>query len=697
MIRERTRRRLLETAVLVVLLSLLGRTAGVAQVAPADSLRADTLVVALPDSLGADTLVAALPDSLRRADSVDPVRPFFPTATPFGSIVPATSPSAARIVSELSLASMRYFTAFDALRRIVPALPLSQGLPGFVRGFSYAGAPPSSVAASYNGRPLDGLAAYGYDLEVYPMEYLERAEIVTGARALLHGTGEALMAVNFVLPRLDVEGSYVRAWYAQDAGDLTGGDLMYSRNVGRRANIAIGFRRMATGTDSPTRSVNQELGTWSVHGNATWRPTPALMLSLTELFVDATRSQNGGLTPESTFDPLSSDHEIVNAFWSEHTLRHDLTLAAEWILGSRAARMLDTLTNGDAASALDSATRLDIAAYGSFGRREIVEAEEIVELDSSLLRTERTTVGVRAALQVPLGFARLEAAAIAELAGRRDRSAATTDYDIGRRQGGLLLEIPVGSALALRGSARFSKGREGEIGGVAAELAVRAGDRLSARFGARVQRHVCPCESDPMGFGDSIAGIAFGAYKTPLLAEGTIAWQDSSTLLSVTAFARRAEPLLEGSALASETITGAELRARIPFWLLALEAHAHGTLAPDGDTRFPAARVFADLFAPLRLIEGNLDLRVGTTLEYQTPFAGPAYDVITGSFVRRPEGEVSSVRQLPLWDAYANARIGTAYLRVAMRNILNVESWSVYRYPERGRSIVLEVTWSFID
>lgn len=684
--RARTNRRRGHAVVAVALLLLICRSAGVAQVAPADSLRPDTLI-------------SALPDTLRRVDTVtiDPVRPFFPTASPFGSIVPATSPQAARFVSELSLARMRYYTAFDALRRSVPALPLSQGMPGLVRGFSYAGAPPSAVAASFGGRPLEGLAAYGYDLESYPMEYLERAEIVTGARALLYGTGEALMAVNLVQPRLDVEGSYARVWYAQDAGDLTGGELMYSRNVGRRSNISLGFRRLATGDDVGSKFLNQELTSWSVHANATWRPMPSLMVSLTELFVDATRSQNGGLTPESSFNPFDRAHEVNDEVLEERTLRHDVTLAAEWIFGGRSTVGLDTLlAAGSASGRLDSVMRIDLAAYGTFGRRELGALESVVSIDEVPLRTERTHAGLRAGLWVPVGPARIEGNAIADLVGRRDRDEETTTFDLGRRQAGLLLELPIGAAIALRGSGRYSKGWEGEIGGVAAELLLQPTDRLSARLGVRLQRHECPCE-DPLRLADSIDAIRFEDYRTAQLAEGSIAWQDSSTLFSVTAFARRAEPIDPASGLERTLLAGAEARLRIPFWILALEAHAHGTIQPENERRFPAARIFADLHAPLRLIDGNLDLRVGTTMEWQSPVGATSYDVMTGSFLFLQEADAGTARQLPLWDVYAHARIGTAYVRLAMRNILDVESWSVYRYPERRRSLVFEVTWSFID
>jgi hypothetical protein len=208
-------------------------------------------------------------------------------------------------------------------------------------------------------------------------------------------------------------------------------------------------------------------------------------------------------------------------------------------------------------------------------------------------------------------------------------------------------------------------------------------------------QHACPCET-PLDLFDSLRGSRFQDFRTAFLAEGSLSYQDSSTLLSLTGFARRAEPLEATAGGEGMMITGAEARARVPFWLLALEAHVHGILTPSDDARFPRLRAFGDLYAPLRLIQGNLDLRVGTTLEVQTPTAGAYFDIVSGSFLMPPAGAPSPT-QYPVWDVYAHARIGTAYVRLALRNILDVEAWSVFRYPERGRSLVFEVTWSFID
>ncbi|MBC8146229.1 MAG: hypothetical protein H7X80_11645 [bacterium] len=470
---------------------------------------------------------------------------------------------------------------------------------------------------------------------------------------------------------------------------------MYSRNVGRRANLSLGFRRLSTGNG--TRIDHQEISNWSVHGNVTWRPTPSLMISLTELFSDAKRSLNGGLTRTSALSPLSQAHQVNNTLWAEQTLRHDATLAASWIVGGRSVTGLDTvLAGGSASRRLDSAIRIDAATYVSFGRRQIEVGDSVIDFSGGLLRTERLHAGLRAGLWVPLAFARLEVNAVAEMLGSRDRDDPSHQFDFGRRHVGAMIELPVGELMALRGTARLSRGSEGEIGGGAAEFVARPTSRWSASVGARVQRHECPCE-DPLRLIDSLSSLRYDAHRTSLMGEASVAYQDSSTLVALTAYLRRSKSVVTTTGAEDVTISGGEARFRIPFWILALEGHAHGLLLPENDSRAPQLRAFGDLYAPLRLVDGNLELRVGTTLEYQSRFAGALYDDVSGAFRYSTDASTPTIQQYPLWDVYAHARIGTAYLRIALRNILGVEAWTVYRYPERGRSLVFEATWSFID
>jgi hypothetical protein len=76
---------------------------------------------------------------------------------------------------------------------------------------------------------------------------------------------------------------------------------------------------------------------------------------------------------------------------------------------------------------------------------------------------------------------------------------------------------------------------------------------------------------------------------------------------------------------------------------------------------------------------------------------GLLFENTSNAFLTWSGAEFLPRRHFPLWSVWAHARFGTAYIRAAVRNILDIESWGVYRYPEPGRSVVFEVTWSFID
>jgi hypothetical protein len=51
----------------------------------------------------------------------------------------------------------------------------------------------------------------------------------------------------------------------------------------------------------------------------------------------------------------------------------------------------------------------------------------------------------------------------------------------------------------------------------------------------------------------------------------------------------------------------------------------------------------------------------------------------------------------PLMTAYLRARLGSAYLRAEVRNLLGVEYWNLYRYPVWGTALYLGVTWALVD
>lgn len=597
---------------------------------------------------------------------------------PLGSVVSPRGESGYQLLSNREMAWQSYYTATDLLRPYLPAYLLSHGAPGLHRGFSILGAATDALSTAFNGRPLRDLERDAMELEFYPAEFTERMEVLSGARALLYGSGEALMGVNMVAPAFDVVGSYARVWYIQGPNNNTGADLTFARNTSATTNINLGFRRMP----SDGAYGNQDVSGWSARGTVRWRPSAGLGLALTELFSDHTHGANGGLTPESAFNPQSVGAAVRHGELHDETLRHDLTLSAQWhpLLGTGQS------TKG---SGGDSTTRFDANLYYSFAERSLLVADTLAPIDTvedqpTMMR--RDLLGGRIAARLPLAFALLEANGLAELHGNGKLYL----------EAGGMLSLNASDVAEVSGAAKIHRSRGGDYFSLAGEGNLRLGDsvRLFGSYRQSIELNstpVVPVWSLP----DS--NSAFSQWFTSSFLEAGGELRGGGFWLRGAAYLRQATPRAGNANRAAHTITAADLRASIPLSILRLDIHLLGTLLPDSDKRFPAFHGSGDLYGEFRLVQGNLNLRVGTTLEFQTELQGAEYEVMSGEFIY-PRTAARQPEQLyPNWGVYARARLGDAYLRAELRNILDAEFWSLYRYPIWERALYLSVTWAFVD
>lgn len=645
----------------------------------ADSTRrVDTLPPRNDHGLLLDSALAdsAIPPPSRAADSLRRLRSRLPRehGDPLGAVVSDIPGPGVEFITKRDLVWRRYFTLFDALRRDLPAYSLSLGGPGLVQAFSYAGADPSSIAMLYNGRPLHGVGDLAYDIENWPTEFADRYEILRGARSLLYGSGDALLAINVVQPRYDVEGSYVRIWYEQGENNTTSADLTFARNVGSGGNLALGFRRIAS--DGIYVSGNQKVSNWSGRGALTFYTSPALTLSLTEVFTDATHGLNGGLTPTSPRSPLAAGLAFEDLVASERTLRHDLTLAARY--HPNATTTLDSLQKE--ISVVDTTVRLDGDLYYSYAEREFTFTRQDTTRATATTNSVQGRAGLRGGLRLPLAFAGLLGNGVVEI------------DNVGRfrAEGGGLLEIRGGEQITLRAGAKlFVIGDESSVA-LVSEVAVRL-DSISLRGTLRAANPINPVQIDAAN--DTLHYLSF--TRTPILAEGEIRWTHDRAALSLSATFRRVEPI---AGAVPFNMISADIGATIPLpFNTIFDNHTILTLAPSGDHRFPLAHTLSDLYTHWRLLAGNLDLRLGTTLEYQTSLRALRFDNTTATFFDPEDAAHVNVISYPIWNAYVQARIGNAYLRVEMRNILNNEYYTVYRYPVWGRGLYLGANWALVD
>lgn len=639
-------------------------------VARAQERRADTLRV--------DSTNAARPiDSSVTRASVDTAR-LVDHGAPLGSMVERDGSPGISIITKRDLVWERYFTSYDVLAHRLPAFPISMGQPGLVRAFSIAGAGPEALAVNFNGRPLYGAGGGAFAIDLYPAEFLERVEVLRGARAAVFGTGESLIALNFTAPRYNAAGSYVRIWYSQGPGNTTNTDVTYARDLRGRTNMSLGFRRLVS--DGVFTSGNQRVSTWSARGSLRKDFGNGLVMSLTELFSDATRGASGGLNATSANDDLSA--EVLNDSLGERELRHDLTLAARWYPSGSANAAHDTL----AAGAPDTLTRFDAALYFTYNERTLLSHGSPFAVGYG--RQLEGITGARLGATTTLGALRIAAN------GSLQHGALTGT----RADAGGLFEVDVAPAV-LRGGLKLSRTDAGTAVIAVAEGAAVLGDSLSLRATLRQRTQVGgePTCLDPTAALDLDSVRALGAHATGLLAEAEVVWKNGAWSATAGGSLRKAEPLA-CRPFSSYTVTSGWFDATVPIAFLSLDQHLVLTFAPDLYRALPTAYGISDLSGRFRLFGGNLDLKLGTALEYQSQRAVLGYDDLSAEFAApRTNPLTITGPPLPNWSAYAQARIGSAYLRVEIRNILGAESSLLNRYPSFGRGFYLGVNWALVD
>lgn len=649
----------------------LGRTSamlGIACVAPAAAQPADTAsrppadtITQVRDSLQLELL------SLR-------------VGAPFGSVIAQQTTGGYQFLANREIAWRTYFTPTDLLGPYLPSYLLGQGAPGLRRGFSILGSAPDALSTTFNGRPLRDLERDAMELEFYPAEFTERTEVLSGARALLYGSGEALMGVNMVAPTFDVVGSYARVWYIQGPNNSSGADLTFARNLSATTNLNLGFRRMP----SDGAYVNQDVSGWSARGTLRWQPSAGLGLGLTELFSNHTHGANGGLTSESSFNPQSLGTAVQHGQLHDQTLRHDLTLSAQW---HPLLKLTPSASGADVGG--DTITRFDASLYYSFAERSLLIADTLAPIDTvedqpAMMR--RDLVGGRLSARLPLAFALLEANGVAELQG-------TGKLYL---EAGGMLSLNASDVAEARGTAKIHRSRGGDFFSLAGEANLQLGD--SARlFGSYRQTLELNSDPAPQVWAIPDSNSAISQWFTSSFLEAGAELRGGGFWLRGAAYLRQATPRAGNTNLASYTIAAADVRTIVPLSVLRLDLHLLATLPPDSDKRFPAFHGIGDLYGQLTLVEGNLNLRVGTTLEFQTALQGVEYEVISGEFIYPRDPARPAEKLYPNWGVYARARLGDAYLRAELRNILDAEYWSVYRYPIWERAIYLGVTWAFVD
>ncbi len=577
----------------------------------------------------------------------------------------------------------RFYMSFDdLLQGTLPAFFLNQGYYGLDNNFSVLGGSVRDNALLYDGRPMNDLVSGCYSPNMYPAEFMQRAEILLGSEAVVLADAASGMAMNIQEPRYNTKNPYTRLWYAEGANGYISSDGVFSQNIAPNWNMTVGYRREA----GDGRYINQAVDSWNLRALLRWNVSSLTNISMTELFTNRSIGTNGGVDTAGT---ASIDNELTafvfNPLLNQRTIRHDLSLNLSSLFAS------------------DSSSSLHVRAYYSHVLwhmgRDLIDL--LSSADSSLGIDQRSVrTGLSASFEQDLqNFLHLNVGGEAEL-----QSADSTEYSASFSHGHLAgfgrARLSLGQHLDLSGGARVQI--DGSIAtlSLGARLDVRLNDRWQFRADASQSARA---PSDVEGFGlnqehhsllyssltyaDSsvkLEGMAFTRYVTnPIVASPV--WDASGTTIITTRFTNADSRLCAGINLIGSWQGGP--------WRAEMNMQVNTTqLNGAADKSLPLLNAGVQLLYEHHV--GSSVLWVGAATQAHTPFDGQSYVPQTWAYIPALVSQSSVFGGL---DVLAGLHIGDAVVKLNYRNILSNSYSTLSTFPTVVRNLSISLAWTFFD
>lgn len=619
-------------------------------------------------------------DSLKK-DSLRPL-PLFEPLHQHGSISLLNFPSVVQ-VNRRDYQQQNYTELADIIEQNLPgAFPLHLGYYGQNNQLILYGGSIRDNAVLFNGRPLNDVTLGAFDLQQYPPEFLENAEILRGSDAVIVADNASGFVLNLQEPRYNTKNPYTRLWYSQAGYGFISSDGVYSQNVAPNLNLTLGYRRLS----GNGRYRNQFVDSWNVRGLLRWNISPRTNISLVELFSNHGNGTNGGVDTTETID-INDDisANVLFPTMEERVFRHDATLSFSSYIAE------------------DSTTALFATLYGSHAlwERNRDEGLALHAGDSARLMTignNRFGATMRFEQQLWKGM-------ILRIGGESDyQSADISVYSEGTKALHLAafghMQYNLSDVLRLRGGIRprFDRDKFTLAVGGAIDISVHShfeicadisrSDRLPTLVEgwSRDREHQTFMLAE-LRFKDTLTTVSFSAFsrfvENPLLA--TPRYADSTVQILITRF-HNGE---------SRNTTGAVLSASTLLKTIRISAFAQSyftSINGNSVRRLPV--IYGGIRAQYEYTYGSSLLFAGFSLKARTVFDGEEYLPQNWSYIPAPLEQNAAFNGM---DGFAGARLGNAFIKISVQNIFGSSYTTLSTFPQLDRNIRLSVAWTFFD
>ena len=588
-------------------------------------------------------------------------------------------------ISKHSLLWKNYFGMYDVIQKTLPDYPMSLGGYYNYNQISLFGGTSRDNNFRYNNRPINDLPFGTFNLNQYPTEFLENAEVFIGSDAVIFSGNSSGALINFQEPRYNANKIYTKLWINETGSTFIASDGIFSQNIFPNTNFTFGFRKV----NSKGEYENQAVDGWNLRGILRFNLSDYTNISISEIFYNHYTEMNGGinsLISQEIFNPVDG---IVNYFnFSDRQIRHDMNVTFSSILTK------------------DTSSAISFTLFSTFANwtRELEpKISNIMNDSSAYLKFPANQYGVSGKYEQGIfKFASLSIGGDINYTFLEKNLFNDEFTGLHYAAFGHLIFKP-DDQLAISGGIRLNSQLNkfyNSFGGKILYTPIKASDKIISVFGdvSISQRIPTPVEGLGLKNENHLLVISGLEILNDVFDIKTSLWYRSignpiiySTLSDSTFFVFNTIST-QGNTIHS---TGLNIDVTTPVQKnIILRFTSNFSIDNSKDNKFSGIKSYTDIDCYYLIMAGKSELRLGLNVSgiYQTQW----YNFIpqTRTYIQSDAPSKFFYNGL---NVYAHAKLGIAYFKINVINLLGSGYYYVANYPAIGRVINFSVNWPFLD
>jgi hypothetical protein len=683
----------------------------------------------VPSDSAAPVMLSTSPvDSVRISrDTLPPPRVDTARILPMGSLgslSPALFPYPGMDANDIRW--NEYRTTTDLLSGIPGVFVRDMGSPGQDNQVTINGAEHTGTAFLVDGIGQNDPFTGSYNFAFFPVEGIERLEVVTGPRSFLYGDNAVGGTINVVTKNFSNNRPFTRIRYSQGVDSYTQTDAMFAQNIYQRFNLSFGLSYLGYGSDNWAQSlnraryVNADNEAYTFRTKLRYNMSHTVNLTFTHFYDKTQTGLNGGVDVPATLANGFNVYDenaatVVNHEAYQKLFNHHAALAATY------------RPDGD------SSLTATLTLYGAQQRRELRDDENRGTLPTNgiVIHDDFQTNVLGARAQVDWAADGNLLSVIGEVKRTRfgnsifggggvqsDQTISAKDeYVFGRYVSAALYVKNVYSplydlitdggadiTLKLPGAATLT------LGASAANRRPAIADRMLAG-GADTLAMMIYRASGLTGYQND---FYFWGNENHVVTEASLTITPGEKVRAGITATRRVidswvnhililpQPTIPNDNFTVDCVTASFAVSSGNFHIDGDATYTHHSQVLRGTTAitlYPEWRGQASIYYRGLLAKGNLDLKAGVKGNFFSEFDGEQFNTLdavlissgSATVVNRPIGNAGTA------GLFVVAHIGDAYIHVIWENLTNSAYMLTPFYPMYARSIRFGVTWDFQD